>query len=270
MDYVIAIPTYGRSNKIAEDTLAVLRRYGIPNGKIHLFVDNQKEFDDYTANVPRDLYGKIVITYKKGSISVIRNFIVDYFEENQKIISMDDDVKAFQTLDKKNNLVDLASLTALIEKGFALCAEHKCSLWGVYPVANGYYMKSNKEYSTDLKFIVGSFMAFTNRKIKCRMNFKEDYELSIENFLRDHKVVRFNRVCIKFKMYSKNGGIGKSQEERLQDNIRAAKWLLQKYPKWVKLNARREGEVLLNKRDMTQQLNKKNIKTRSNKDLILN
>jgi hypothetical protein len=94
------------------------------------------------------------------------------------------------------------------------------------------------------------------------MNFKEDYELSIENFLRDHKVIRFNRVCIKFKMYSKNGGIGKSQEERLQDNVRAAQWLLQKYPKWVKLNARRQGEVLLNKRDMTQKAVNKTTLTR--------
>jgi hypothetical protein len=214
-------------------------------------VDNEQEFEHYNSNVPRDLYGKIVITGLKGSISVIRNFIVDYFPENQKIISMDDDVRAFQTLDKKNNLVEIVSLAALIQKGFALCAENNCSLWGVYPVANGFYMKNNKEYSTELKFIVGSFMAFTNRKIKCRLNFKEDYELSIENFLRDHKVVRFNRVCIKFKMYSK-GGIGKSQQERLQDNVRAAKWLIQKYPNFVKLNARREGEVLLNKRDATQ------------------
>jgi hypothetical protein len=250
-DYVVAIPSKGRSKNISKDTLRVLKEYNIPSNKIYLFLDDEQEKKDYERDVPSVLYGKIVVTHQPGSISGIRNYIVDYFPEDTKIVSMDDDVLEFQTVDKRGKAVPVKSLHSLIERGFALCEERGYTLWGVYPIANPFYLKVGKDYTTDLRFIVGSFMAFINKKRKVHTNFKEDYELSLEAYKHDGGVIRFNRVGIKFKMHTKKGGISKTPKERLKDNLVASAFLLKKYPTLVRRNTRRNGgEIMLRKREM--------------------
>ena len=46
-------------------------------------------------------------------------------------------------------------------------------------------------------------------------------------------------------MYSKKGGIGQDQKERLEGYKKAADMLIKKFPKLVYLNKKKVGEVLL-------------------------
>ena len=59
-----------------------------------------------------------------------------------------------------NSVKPLYSLIGLIERGFELVTAEKCSLWGIYPVNNGLFMKDT--ITTDLRFIMGSFWGIIN------------------------------------------------------------------------------------------------------------
>jgi hypothetical protein len=249
-DYLIAVPSYNRVDGIKDKTLNTLHKYNIPNEKIIIFVNTEEQKKEYEEKIPKNLYGKIIATKQEKGIKNVRNFIVDYFPMNQKFISMDDDVIAFQQVNSKGKLVNIKNLKELIKDGFGLCDELNYTLWGLYPVANGFYMKGQKPYTTDLRFIVGGFMGIINKKRKVHLDWKEDYELSLEAYVKDGGVVRFNRVCVNHHLYTKTGGIGKSQEERMNDYKRSAKWLIKKYPQLVKPNPNREGEILLKKGEM--------------------
>ena len=94
--YVVAIPSYNRAEIIAKKTLEMLRKGRVPSSQIYIFVANETEHRAYTNAVPKELYGKIVIGVK--GITKQRRFIVKYFAEGTKIVSMDDDVEKFLRL----------------------------------------------------------------------------------------------------------------------------------------------------------------------------
>ena len=244
---IYAIPSYNRLNGIIQKTLSTLHRYHIPKNDIYIFVNTDEQKEEYLNGIPKHLYGHIIATKQQKGIKNVRNFIVDFFDENQKFISMDDDVSSIDTLNRNDKLVPIQSLKKVVDKGFRLCKEYGYTLWGLYPVANDFYMKRQQEYTTDLRFIVGGFMGIINKKRRVHLNWKEDYELSLEAYIRDGGVIRFNRICVKHTLYSKNGGIGQSQQERMNHYKEAAHWLIKKYPELVRWNPNREGEILLNK-----------------------
>ena len=232
-DYVIAIPSYNRVDGIISKSLSTLHKYHIPHDKIYIFVNTDEQKNEYEEKIPKNMYGKIVATKQKKGIKNVRNFIVDYFPMNKNFISMDDDVVAFQEVDNNGKLHHIKNLKELIKKGFKMCEDNNFTLWGFYPVSNGFYMKGQKPYTTDLRFIVGGFMGIINKKRKVHLDWKEDYELSLEAYIKDGGLIRFNRVCVNHHLYTKTGGIGKSQEDRMNDYKMAAKWLIKKYPKYV-------------------------------------
>lgn len=245
-DYAIAVPSYNRVDGIQKKTLATLKRYKISPSKIYIFVNTNEQKKEYEDKIPKDMYGKIIATHQAKGISKVRNFIVDYFPMNKHFVSMDDDVMGIKEV-HNGRLVDLKDLNALIIKGFDLCKKYGYTLWGLYPVANAFYMKSKEEYTTDLRFIVGGFMGIINKKRKVKLDWKEDYELSLEAYKKDGGVIRFNHICVKHTLYTKKGGIGQDQQERMAKYKKSADYLIKKYPGLVRPNPQREGEVLLSK-----------------------
>ena len=242
--YNIAIPSYNRADGITKKTLAFLSRYNYSKELIYIFVNTEEQKQEYETKIPNELYGHIISTNEPKGIMNVRNYIIDYFDEGAKLISMDDDVVSINTIDE-GQLIPINNFNEVIEKGFQLCEDHKYTLWGLYPTANAFYMKSKDEYTTDLRFIVGGFMGIINKKRHVHLDWKEDYELSIDSYIRDGGVIRFNHIAVKHNLYTKKGGIGLDQKERMGEYIKASEWLINKYPHLVKWNPRREGEVLL-------------------------
>ena len=76
-DYIIAIPSYKRSDIIQTHTLAVLNKHNINPSHITIFVANQEESDIYTKAIPSSLYNTIVIGVL--GLKNQRNFISDYY-----------------------------------------------------------------------------------------------------------------------------------------------------------------------------------------------
>lgn len=226
MNYVIAIPSYNRSDVISNKTLKTLYEGYITKNKIYIFVANQREYNLYKQNVSSEMYNKIIIG-KKG-ITNQRNFIANYFPEGQYVISLDDDIESLEML-KGDKLVKLKNINDFFIEAYKLLKKNNLYIWGIYPVRNPFFMY--KETTYDLRFIIGVVFGFITRHTsKLKMNIhaetKEDYEQTILYFQMDGGIVRFNNITAKTK-FNSEGGLGTDRYER---NKLAAEYLYKKYP----------------------------------------
>lgn len=234
MSYIIAIPTYKRYETIINKTLKMLKEGGIKNNIINIFVADENEEELYSKYIDNDI--KIIIG-KKG-ITSQRNFIVDYYDEGEKIISIDDDIECLYY--KNNNKLEIVKdLSSFFNMAFNELIKSGLYIWGIYPVKNIMFMRQNTTY--DLRFIVGFFYGFINRKCEgllcTNINEKEDYMTTLNYYLKDGGVVRLNEYCVKHKKHS-CGGLGKMQD-RIDENNFACEYLKNKYPQYVALYYRR-------------------------------
>jgi len=259
VDYVVAIPSYRRADTLREKSLRVLKEYGIDARRIVVFVANEGERKVYAEALEPGTYGEIVTAVK--GIGPVRNFIFDYFPVGQAVVSMDDDIKGFLEFDAdaKRHEKRLASLKRVIQRGFSECRRHGCSLWGIYPVANGYFMRDTVSF--DLRYIIACFEGFFNPGTKGpagvrinRKGHKDDYESSILFYKRDGAVVRLNYVAPKTAYYTEKGGLqeytGKGQIRSPEGILEGARWIVRKYPDFATLNvSKASGRAELRLRD---------------------
>ena len=250
--YRVVIPSYNRSDTITENTLRTLHSGQVPKASIYIFVANKQEKRLYEERVPKELYNKIVVG--KLGICKQRRFIMDYFNENKKLVFIDDDITGvYQATDEKN-MSRVENLHTLINQAFEKLDKSK--MWGVYPVANPFFMRpkevleNDSWYSlkenrtTDLRFCAGCFYGIINHH---NMDYypdveeKEDYELCIKFFKRDGCVTRYNNICVKQKKWS-NGGCGNG-ETRKKINKLCAKFLCEKYPEYVRFKTNNFNEI---------------------------
>jgi len=245
MSYVIAIPSYNRSNTISNKTLKTLYEGNINKNKIYIFVANKKEYDLYKKNVLPELYNKIIIG-KKG-ITHQRNVIANYFPEGQYVISMDDDIEDLEIL-RGDKLVKLKNIHDFFIDSYKLLKKNNLYIWGIYPVRNPFFMY--KETTYDLRFIIGLLFGFITRhnsklKMSSKLEMKEDYEQTILYFKMDGGVIRFNNITAKTK-FNSEGGLGTDRYER---NKSAAEYLYKKYPDVITIFQRKNKmyEVKLKK-----------------------
>ena len=245
-DYVILIMTYNRVERCYKKTLTVLKDSKIPSSVINLVVHNKEQAELYRQGIPKEYYNKIIITNENKGIYGQMNWAFRHYKVGQKILKLDDDISAIYKVEG-GKLVKTNTLKSIIEEGFKLCKDNGFKLWGLYPVANAYFMKSKVPYTTDLRFVVGALMGIINEKIQIDLDIKikGDYEYAILSFLKNGGMIRFNRLAFKYD-------INKNQGERVDTMNKDASILIKKYPELVKPNVRRNtdkpmGEILLRK-----------------------
>lgn len=194
--FKLVIPTYKRY-KIP--TLAHLDMFD----DIYIFVANQQEYNKYKLYYPNH---KIII----GELGIKnqRNFITNYFDEGDIIVSLDDDIKEFK--DRQNRLL----IDAVKD-----CVEYlKQSNYGLMtfpPTANERF--NNAESFTIGNYLgVGVFHIYKNDKaVQLSIDFIEDYERSLLYIKRDGGVIRNWDIIYKHKPYN----IGGLEEMRTQDTL---------------------------------------------------
>jgi len=232
MDFRIAVPSYKRPDTVATKTLNYLTKCGIDLSYVDIFVADETEKEDYlylTDQGPRIIVGVRGIRNQ-------REFIRGYYDEGQKVLSMDDDIEYLCKLigDKLEPFYNLKQFTTM---AFKLCIKNKTKLWGVTAVNNPFYMKD--KVSTNLKFIVGCFYGYINDKdnylrVSPELKVKEDYELTIKHFKKFGSVIRFDGYSPKTKYYTEKGGLQGDRDSVMSEE--AALFLLNKYPEYVSLN----------------------------------
>lgn len=245
MVYYVAIPTYNRSDVIASKTLAFLKGK-VDSEHIYLFVANAEEQTKYKDAVPAELYNKIVVG--KLGITNQRRFIKDYFAEGAHVVSIDDDIDGLYRLNAANDgFTEIRNVDSFVRKAFERLAKERLYLWGVYPVKNPFFM--SRKSTTDLRFIIGMFHGYINRKNvsalepSTKSESKEDIEMSVLYYLRDGGVLRFTDVAVKSKPLSA-GGLGELPE-RLAKNNAAACYLEKTYPTMLRMYFRDNGKAEL-------------------------
>lgn len=248
-DWIVVIPSYKREDTVQKKTLATLKHYGIPASKITIFVADKTQKAAYEAAIPKGTVKEFIVG--EPGLAQVRNFILNYYPIGTKIVMMDDDVTGFVERTDDGKMRPLRSLVDVINTGFKTAEKEGASLWGVYPVPNGFFMKPT--ITTDLKFIIGSFWGIINpgshgpKGIKLPMSEKEDYIRTLMSFDRDGKVVRINYVSPKTAYYKEPGGM-QTDPKRIEKQKTAVEYMLKTWPDKVMLNPRRKSdypEVLL-------------------------
>ena len=239
MEYSIVIPSYKRPEGCRDKTLAVLHKYKIPKDRIFVVVADKEQKAEYEAILDPKTYGKILVGVP--GLAQVRNWIFNHFPKGIPLVCCDDDIRSFIEYDasKKRHERPLRSLKGIIERGFSECKKANVRFWGIYPSANGFFMKPT--VSTDLKFIIGSFWGCFNpgSEIQLERSEKEDYERTLKFFVKDNAVVRLNFVSPKTAYYKEPGGM--QTRNRLKHQHAAVKALVKKYPDFVKSNPTRKS-----------------------------
>lgn len=246
MSYVVAIPSYKRADILKEKTIKVLLEGGVSPTKIHIFVA-----DDSEAAAYKSVFGtKFKIIVGKLGITNQRRFIRSYFPPKTKIVSLDDDINSLLEYNKETGkLQPFVRIHDLIQDAFKNAAANKLGLWGVFPTPNPFYMKDQKPTSTSLKFVIGTMHGFINSHGDINLSDieeKEDVEMTIQYYMRDGGVLRYNHITFKTRFKNPNGGLG-GIEKRFEANKKAAEYLLAKYPTCTRLKVRKNGmhEIVL-------------------------
>jgi len=194
--YKIAIPSFKREKIIKDKTLTLLDKHNINKKDIYIFVE-KSEIEKYKNELPN--YN--IVAGAKG-IGKQRTAISNYFEDNEIIVSLDDDVE--EILD---NGKPLANLHYFIKDTINFLNAHHLTLAGIYPVNNNYFTKNT--ITIDNRFLIGQFKIFINKKHLENRSYEllEDYENTLKHAIWSGGVVRFNYITLKANYNSGKGGL---------------------------------------------------------------
>lgn len=245
-DFVIAIPSYRRPSIIVSHTLAYLKECGIPNDIIHVFiVDDEEE----VATYQHTLRDKIGIHIHKGPVGLcnMRNFITDFFPDGKRILHMDDDIKYLVFMEEDLSVGDRKSakryplytlgageFQSWVEGAFSALdiSSPQTRLFGIYPIRNGYFMKTLPYVSTDLRFCVGCVWGCVNdKRIRLTLEEKEDYERTLICWQLYGSVIRYNHIAPVTAYYITPGGMQtQGANHRIERSRESCELLIRKFP----------------------------------------
>ncbi len=247
-DYVVAIPTWHRADVIGRRTLTALAAGGIDPDRIHLFVADTVEAADYRRLVDPCLYGDIVtVGYDPYDVDVVtpgdrpvgaavaRNAIARHWPTDTPVMSVDDDLAgiALKTDDKTRTPID--DLHRFIVDGFTTADRYGARLWGVYAAPNPYFQKHRIRLG--LCYIPGAFHGMRpagDAADLVDLAHGHDFAISIQRFVADGVLVRYDDVSMLTEGYRGSGGIVEQRTPDLVD--RCARLIVDRWPDHATLN----------------------------------
>lgn len=234
-DYEIGIITRGRAGKVT-----TFKATGLPLGRFTLFTDTEEEAEEYREAHP-DV--KVISTNTKY-VNNARNKMLDIYGAGSRVVMMCDDVEKIVQLAGSKSLRTLSAeeIDGVIRRGFEACKKYEVGLWGVYPIANHFFMK--RRINTK-GFIIGTFcgVVVSDIRMDAELILKEDYDFTLRHIIRDKKVIRFDDVAVKAKHYTNKGGCVDMRTPEIEQKCIAR--LEQLYPGLIRRNPKRENEILL-------------------------
>ena len=226
----VAIPSYKRSGIIANLTLGFLEHEGYPPDRIYIFVVPE-EVQLYRA-LPAHLYREIVVGVP--GLKEQRNFITNYFPEDEILIHMDDDISTIKTS-------PAMSFLDLVRRGVAALGP-EVGIWGIMPNDDGRKMRANT--TTHLAHLIGTFTICRNHSaLQLTTAEKDDFERTILYFKKYGKVARYQGAGAVTKYEKTPGGLQSAgRRERM---LLAIAYIIEKYPQFVKRVMKPKGEDII-------------------------
>lgn len=241
-DVLIAIKTKDRVKRFRDKTYnKILQKYGFDDQKVFLFVSTEKDLNDY-----KEAYPKCNVVLGPLGIANIDNFIVDFFQEGQKYIYLNDDVSALYKLvdEKSMKEIEVDEMQPLVDRMFATMQQKGYTYGGFYPVDNPFYMARQKEQQReDFCLVMDPFSFIINNKSvrmtpipipmedgTTFMGDKTDFEKTIQHYKSRGGILRLNNYAIKVEYYGKHGGY---QGRNAFTEKFCAEFIAKKYPEYI-------------------------------------
>ena len=250
MDYFIGIASYKRADNCR--TLDFLERIGFPRDQILLSVQTQK---DAAAYMEAGVHKRVgVFAYQEANTAgENRNTILNHLANRTMLVLMDDDIISIETLDESGTglraVETLEEFDAIVKRGFRLAKKNGTLCWGVYPVRNAYFM-SNGYARRNVVTTQVMGMIVSDFRFAQGLRTKDDYELCCRVIRRHGACIRLNDVTINAP--KSKGGCEEAWRDKAAAK-RVAEMLCAKYPDILRLNPRREGEVLMVRNTKTKE-----------------
>jgi len=237
LTYKIVIPSLGRPTICRTKTIQTLLENGIPDQTISVYIVAEEE--QQYRDALKDTSCNIVIG--QLGLSNQRNFIQLQHPEGTNLVYMDDDIDSVD-LSLSPKFKD-TKLDTFLTTAFQECRDNNTFIWSVYPCFNPYFRSNRDEVTEYATFLIGAFYGIINRHsilLEPTDCYKEDVKRSIQYFLKDGKVRRYNKIGFKTKYYNNVGGLG-NFKSRIDKARVAAERLVEKYPDMGRIKVRKNG-----------------------------
>jgi hypothetical protein len=184
-----------------------------------------------------------------------RHFIRLYFPDGTKMVCMDDDIAQLCIMKENVRIEDRKKAAryplfennlAFLEDAFETLEATGLTFFGIYPVKNGYFMKTLPYKSTDLRFCVGTFWGCINdhsTDLMLNIEEKEDFERTLLYYKRDKGVLRFNTICADTKYYKEKGGLQSRGIDRKETSKTSCTYLIATFPEYCKLYTSKKSGI---------------------------
>ena len=212
--YKIVIPSYMRYE------LMTLQHLGMFSPKdIYIFVADKEEYNKYFK-----YWNEYNIIIGEKGIKNQRNFITNYFDNGEIIVSLDDDIIRFH--DRKGRLLKDA-----IDSCVNYLKNSDLGLMSFPPTCNSYFNRE-EQYTTGSYLCVGVFHIYKNDKsLQLTCPFMQDYERAVLFMKRDGAVIRNWDIAYRHLPHNPKGGLA---DQRTDDKlILETNRLLYKYPEYL-------------------------------------
>jgi hypothetical protein len=237
----VAVPSFRRPETLARKTLRLLDRAGLL-GVTTVFVE-ASERDAYAEVASR--WG-VALGVGAPGMDGQMNAIRAAYPQGQPILQIDDDVDQLVVRRSPRVVVPLDDVAGFVGRAFDAMRNRRCSLWGLSPTANPFYMSN--AIKVGLYFCDGTVHGFLNDRspeFATTVPVKTDYERCLLAYARDGAVCRFDGVAFESRIYREPGGLQASGTRSLAAERAAVASLRRRWPDLVDVNAKRSrGEHL--------------------------
>ena len=236
MNYKIAIASHQRIDMIRKKTLFYLNKNKINPSSVYIFV-SPESYESY-----KDEFLDYNIVLSKNNILDTRNHIIEYFDEGQPIVEMDDDVENIQTTKKGVENERIGDLDLFIKNSFVKLG--KQGLWGVNSNVNNFFATGQDKFG--LYSIINSFLGYYNDKnIILAVPEKEDFDRVCQFYKKNLPILKRCGYGINTRYWKNQGGIQARYnfDQRIIVQKESADMLMEKYPDLVYQRIRKNGIV---------------------------
>lgn len=237
MDFKIAIASHKREDILESKTLKLLKDHKINFKKVYVFaspesIKNYKSLrDKYNFNL---LLG--------GTILQARNNIIQFFDEGENIIEMDDDIENIEITIKGKKNKSVGNIITLFNESFKMIKDG--GLFGFNANTNNFFADGKDKYG--LYSIINSTLGYKNNKlIKLTVPEKEDFERVIKFYLLKLPILKRCGYGIKTKYWKTKGGLQACYnfEKRIEVQNESANILYSRYGWAVYKRIRKNGLI---------------------------
>ena len=235
----IAIPSHKRSEQFKQKTYNLLKKHNFDSKDIYIFV-SPESYEEYSK-----IFIDCNVILSKNNILDTRNHIIDFFNEGEQIVELDDDVEDIVHTIKEIKSTSVEDLQEIFKDSFEKC---KGGLWGMNATltSNNFFASGKDSIGLQQLSIVNSCLGYYNRKdIKLTVPEKEDFERVILFYKKDIPILKRGQYGIKTKYWKNAGGIQDRYnfEKRKEVQELSANMIMEQYPGHAFKSQRKNGII---------------------------